>query len=162
MASRFHEFLPHCTFTAHHCQISSTKSVPFMSGPAQIEAFATIPKELCKPPALNHFHDSWDVELHTDTRNAGLGAVLLGRDPKGTQHATAFARRNLLDAEKQAHNNELERSATLWGNSKKLHHYFYTSYITVVTDTSAVMWTFKEHNLEQMFSQWIMILLEYH
>lgn len=161
LTSYLRKFIPNFATTAAPLTQLLRKHVPFEWKPDHSAAVENLKVQLAGCPALCHFHDDWETEVHTDASRVGLGAVLVQRDPSGIEHVIAYASRKLSDAETKYHSNELECLAVVWSVDDKFRHYLYGRRFTIVTDNTAIMWMFSKQQLKHKFARWILTLQDY-
>ncbi|KAG7295117.1 hypothetical protein JYU34_022067 [Plutella xylostella] len=107
-------------------------------------AFNKIKKVLSSAPALAHYSPELPLVLAVDSSPYGLGAVLLQREPDGTERAVSCASRTLNDAESNYSQLDKEALAIVYGVTKH-HHYLYGRHFTLRSDHQALSYIFGKN-----------------
>lgn len=95
--------------------------------------FLNFSEDSKSPPVLGHLNDSADIEVHTNTGNVGIGAVLV-QTCAGRQQVIAYASCSVSKTEANYSATEKE---FVW-TTTKFRRYLYDRPFKVVTDHHAL------------------------
>jgi hypothetical protein len=121
-------------------------------------AFERLKEKLTTAPTLAHPDYERPFLLYTDACNTGLGAVLAQHNLEGKEHPIVYLSRTLTPAETNYTITELECLAIVW-SVRKLNAYFDGVKYTLITDHSALQWSFDFTGSNRRLVRWSMELL---
>ncbi|PVD35568.1 hypothetical protein C0Q70_02531 [Pomacea canaliculata] len=111
------------------------KSVKWVWGTREEEAFRKLKDCLSSPPVLAFPDYAQSFELHTDASIHGLGAVLY-QVQDNQKRVVCFASRGLSRSERNYPAHKLEFLALKWAVTEKFHDYLYGHSFSVLTDNN--------------------------
>jgi len=96
--------------------------------------------------------------VHCDASQVGLGAILLQTEKQVLMHPVAYASHQTTTEEMRYHSAELETLAVVW-SLQKFCNYLIGKKFKIVTDCSAVKWTFSKKNIiPRIARRWLQIM----
>ena len=135
------------------------KSVKWSWTAEQDHSFNKIKQALLSAPVLIRPDFSKEFQLHCDSSDYAIGAVLT-REVDGLQHTIIFINRLLTSSERKYTTTEKEGKAVLWA-VEKLRPYLEGFRFTVFTDHSSLLWLQKLNCPSGRLARWAMSLLAY-
>ena len=143
--------------------IQSSEPEPWVWGPEQKQAFATLQKCLTSPPCLAYADFSKPWILHTDASKMGLGCVLYQKDESGKQRVISYGSRTLNSTERNYSAHKLEFLALKWAVTEKFHYYLYGSAhpVQVYTDHNPLVYLTTTAKLDAVCHRWLADLSSY-
>ena len=100
-------------------------------------------------------------QLHTDTSESGLGAVLYQKQTNGTEGVIAYASRTLSRSEQNYDAHKLEFLALKWSITDRFHEYLYGRHFEVYTDNNPLTYVLTTAKLDATGQRWIASLANY-
>ncbi|GFX05822.1 retrovirus-related Pol polyprotein from transposon 17.6 [Trichonephila clavipes] len=101
LTSYFRKFIPIYARIARPLSDLLRDNVKFKFGPTEMASFQELKNILLENPVLQVFQQGYPLELHTDARSLGLGAVLLKKSDDGLFHPIHyFSRKTTVQQEK--------------------------------------------------------------
>lgn len=154
LANYFRKYVPNFASLARPITILTKKDQPWVWGEEQSLAFHRIKSILVKQPVLALFNPDYETQIHTDASKIGLGGILLQKQPvDGAWKPVAYASRQTTSAEQKYHSFELETLAVVM-SLKKFKIYVSGLKFVLVTDCSALRWTWSKRDLSPRIARW--------
>jgi len=160
LASYFRRFIKDFALKARPLYSLLKKGVSFDFGETCKESFTLLKRELTSAPVLALYNPAVETELHTDASSAGLGAILLQKQPSGLWAVVAFYSQATNQAEARYHSFELEMLAIVRA-VERFHLYLYGLNFTIVTDCNALVYAINKANLNPRIARWTLALQNY-
>lgn len=139
---------------------TKSKSVKFVWGVAQQEAFDKVISKITAAPVLAYADYSKPFILHTDASSTGLGAVLY-QVQDGVERVIAYASRSLKPSEKNYSAYKLEFLALKWAITDKFHDFLYGTKFTARTDNNLLTYIMTTARLDATGQRWVAALSTY-
>ena len=98
--------------------------------------------------------------VETDASEVAIGAVLLVRNPDGSEQPAAYLSRSLTPPERNYSATEREALAVVWA-TKQLRPYVERAEFTIRTDHAALRWLFDTMSENQRICRWRLSLAEF-
>lgn len=159
LTSYFRKFVQGYATISYELYKLLKKDVAWGWGPLQKEAFNRLIHILTTRPVLAIFQVGADVEVHTDASSKGLGGILLQRQD-GELKPVAYFSRKTSKEESMYHSYELETLAVV-ESLRRFRIYIAGTHFKVVTDCSAVRYTFLKKDLLPRIARWWLSIQEY-
>lgn len=139
---------------------SQKKAMEWRFGAEQEQALNTLKDILTSDPVLAIYHPDRETQVHTDASKAGLGGVLLQRQPNDEMKVVAYASRQTSETEQRYHSFELEALAVVFAVNR-FKVYLSGVKFRVVTDCSALRMAWLKRDLSPRIARWWLDLQEY-
>jgi transposase InsO family protein len=136
------------------------KDNPWCWTDSQEKAFAELKRALVSRPILVPYHNNLETQLHTDASVRGIGGMLLQVQPDQTLKPVAYFSRVTTPAERVYHSYELETIAVV-ECLKRFRIYLLGRHFKLVTDCTAVRYTFAKRDLIPKIARWWLSVQEY-
>jgi hypothetical protein len=136
------------------------KDNPWCWTDSQEKAFAELKRALVNRPILVPYHNNLETQLHTDASVRGIGGMLLQVQPDQTLKPVAYFSRVTTPAERVYHSYELETIAVV-ECLKRFRIYLLGRHFKLVTDCTAVRYTFAKRDLIPKIARWWLSVQEY-
>lgn len=159
LTSYFRKFVPNYARIAHDLYRLLQKDVSWEWGPEQQKAFTELKKVLTTRPILSIFRRGGDIEVHTDASSKGLAGILLQKQDGKLKPISYFSRKTSRE-EAMYHSYELETLAVV-ESLRRFRIYLVGNHFKVVTDCSAVRYTFQKKDLTPRIARWWLLIQEY-
>ena len=119
-------------------------------------------KHLCsQTPILAYADYKKPFQLHTDTIESGLGAVLYQEQADGTKSVIAYASWTLWWSKWNYDAHKLEFLALKWSVTERFHEYLYGGHFEVYTDNNPLTYVLTTAKLDVTGQQWVASLANY-
>ena len=112
------------------------------------QAFKALKEIYSHTPVLAYADYTKSFQVHTDTSELGLGAVLYQEQDDGTTRVIAFASHSLSNSEQRYHSSKLELLALKWAIHDRFHEYLYGSNFEVYTDNNPLTYIMSSAKLD--------------
>jgi transposase InsO family protein len=129
--------------------------------PRVIQAFADLKNRMTSAPVLTLPRLEDALVLETDASDSAIGAVLLVRNPDGTENPAAFLSRSLSGSERNYSATEREALAVVWA-TKQTRPYLERKEFVIRTDHAALRWMFATATENPRVCRWRLSLSEFH
>lgn len=156
----FRKFIKDYALIARPLSEILKKSIPFVIGPQQENAFNMLKEKLTEAPVLGIFNPEAVTEVHTDASMYGFGAILLQKDPDNLLHPIYFMSKKTTQAQQRYHSYELEVLAIVEA-VKKFRSYLLGLQFKIVTDCAAFTKTLEKRELATRVARWALLLSEF-
>lgn len=159
LTSYFRKFVKNYAGIAHDLYRLLQKNVAWQWGPEQQEAFDQLKKVLTTRPLLSLYRREGAIEVHTDASSKGIAGILLQQQDGNLKPISYFSRKTSKD-ESMYHSYELETLAVV-ESLRRFRIYLVGNHFKVVTDCSAVRYTFQKKDLTPRIARWWLLIQEY-
>ncbi|XP_061705652.1 uncharacterized protein LOC133516650 [Cydia pomonella] len=159
LTSYFRKFVQNYAGIAYDLYRLLQKNVGWEWGPQQQKAFQELKKVLTTRPLLSLFRREGDIEVHTDASSRGLAGILLQKQDGNLKPISYFSRKTSKE-ESMYHSYELETLAVV-ESLRRFRIYLVGNHFKVVTDCSAVRYTFQKKDLTPRIVRWWLLIQEY-
>lgn len=153
LAGYFRKFIQNFAIIANPLTQLTKKNVKWVWGPPQQNAFDLLKNKLSSKPILVPFDHKLETEVHTDASSKGLGGILIQKQKNGDKQPVAYFSRVTSNAEKVYHSYELETLAVI-ASLKRFRVYLLGVHFKIITDCSAVRYTFNKRDLVPRIARW--------
>ena len=126
-------FIPNYAQITKPLRDLTRKNAEWSWSTAQEDAFSELKSKLMSSQVMSYYNPDAATEVVVDASPFGLGAVLIQRDDKGTQHTVAYASRALTDVESRYSQTEREALAVVWA-CEHFYLYLFGHHFTVISD----------------------------
>ena len=159
--SYYRHFIPGFSALTAHLTKLLQKGVPYVWGPEQAAAYATL-KDLMTTPGrvLRPIHPDRELILHTDWSLYGIGAVLGQKDDEGQEYLCACNSRSLNKHERNYPSYKGELLALAWA-VRSFRHHLHGRKFRLITDHQPLTWLMKARDLNGQYARWQVLLQEY-
>ncbi|KAL4142040.1 hypothetical protein QTP88_004572 [Uroleucon formosanum] len=121
-------------------------------------AFEKLKYILTNKPVLKLYDPLAKTKVHCNAFQVGLGVILLQTEKQALMHPVAYASRQTTTEEMRYHSTELETLAVVWF-LQKFRNYLIGKKFEIVTDCSAVKWTFSKKSIIPRIARcWLQIM----
>lgn len=155
----FRKFVQNYAEISYHLYDLLRKNTAWEWGPLQVKAFNLLKKILTTRPLLSLFRRNGEIEVHTDASSKGLAGILLQKQDGGFKPIAYFSRKTSKE-EAMYHSYELETLAVV-ESLRRFRIYLVGNHFKVVTDCSAVRFTFLKKDLMPRIARWWLSIQEY-
>ena len=119
-------------------------------------------KHLCNQTTiLAYANYAKPFNLHTDTSENGLGAVLYQKQDDRMEHVIAYASRTLSKSEQNYDAHKLEFLALKWSITERFHEYLYGRHFEVYIDNNPLAYILTTAKLDATGQRWVAGLANY-
>ena len=160
LCNYFRKFVPDFSHVAEPIHRLTHKAAPFIWGPDQQQAFATLRGLLVQAPVLRMPDFARRFIIATDASDVAIGAVLLQEDDKGDRHPIAYFSKALQPAERNWPVHEREMFAILRA-LQHWSHYCNEFPILVETDHRPLEHLPTQRELSKRQHRWVEKLADF-
>lgn len=160
LAGYFRKFVQNFAIIAAPIIKLTKKNVPFEWGETQTGAFNELKQHLANKPILMPFNHRFKSQVHTDASSKGIAGILLQEQADKHLKPVAYFSRVTSPAEQVYHSYELETLAVV-ETLQRFRIYLIGSHFTIVTDCSAVRYTFSKKDLIPRIARWWLRVQEF-
>ncbi|CAF5156344.1 unnamed protein product, partial [Rotaria sp. Silwood1] len=169
MGGVYRKFIPRSSQISAPLYKFTRKGFPFIWTEAEQLSFDQLKDAITSPAVLILLGPSQPYVIHTDTSRAGIGAVLLQKQPPDYRDKSttsiykpvAFASRSLKAAEKKYSAIELEALAIWWSGTQKFRSYIEGQQFFLETDHKPLISLMKKPCHNARIEQWMTTLQQY-
>ena len=112
-------------------------------------------------PILAYADCTKPFQLHTDTSESGLGAVLYQEQANGMKSVIAYASQTLSRSKQNYDAHKLEFLALKWSVTERFHEYLYGGHFEVYTNNNLLTYVLTTEKLHATGQQWVASLANY-
>lgn len=159
LASYFRKFVKDYAGITYDLYKLLKKDTKWEWGSTQQEAFQQIKNILTSRPLLALFRKEGDIEVHTDASSKGLAGILLQKQEGNLKPICYFSRKTSKE-EAMYHSYELETLAVK-ESLERFRIYLVGNHFKVVTDCSAVRYTFLKKDLIGRIARYWLAIQDY-
>lgn len=160
LAGYFRKFVEKFAVIALPLTKLTRKNVPFVWGEAEEAAFQELKQRLITKPILVPFNHLLETQVHTDASSKGIGGILLQVQSDKQLKPVAYFSRVTSPGEQVLHSYELETLAVI-ESLQRYRIYLIGSHFKIVTDCSAIRYTFAKRDLIPRIARWWLKVQEY-
>ncbi|GFS93142.1 retrovirus-related Pol polyprotein from transposon 17.6 [Trichonephila clavipes] len=156
----FRKFIQNYSIIAKPLRDLLRDNAVFHFGPDQQLAFQTLRQKLSENPVLHIFKLGAKLELHTDAKKFGYGAILLQQTDDSKLHPVHYFIKKTIPQEEKYSSYELEVLAVI-ESLKKFRNYLVGNKFKIVTDCSAFQKTVSKKQLTPKIARWASFLEDF-
>ena len=160
MAGFYRQCMPNYAKIAEPLELLKRKSVRFVWGPEQQNAFDQLKQLLISSHVMAAPDLSKPHKLYTDACNHSIGAILVQVDESGTERVIQYISHSLSSTQRRWATIEQEAYAVVYAITK-LRPYLYGSKFTVYTDHKPLTSLFTKDMQNTEIQRWGVLLAEY-
>jgi transposase InsO family protein len=134
---------------------SKKKKEAVQLGPAEIEAYETLKRELISAPVMRLPRLDEPFILEVDASGKALGAVLSQRQEDGKPHPVAYGSKVLNAAERRYHSTKQEFLAVKWALTEAFKPYLLGAPVEIWTDSNPLTYVLTTPNLDATGHRWV-------
>ncbi|KAL1490130.1 hypothetical protein ABEB36_012870 [Hypothenemus hampei] len=159
LCSYFRKFVQNHALIVQPIQKLLKKESKWEWGQDQNKAFEQIKSILVTRPLLSIFDNKLPTELHTDASCKGIASIMMQRHESGLK-PTMYYSRTTTKTESVYHSFELETLAVI-ESIKRFRIYLIDINFKIITDCSAVRYTFNKKDLNPRIARWWLSVQEF-
>lgn len=153
LAGYFRKFVQNFATIALPLTQLTKKNAQFRWEQPQMSAFCQLKEMLIAKPILMPFNPKLSIEIHTDASSKGLGGIFFQVHDSNNLKPVAYFSRVTSPAERVYHSYELETLAIV-ESLRRFRIYILGYHFKIVTDCSAVRYTFSKRDLIPRIARW--------
>ena len=169
MVGFYRKFIPRFSQISSPLNKFTKKGFPFIWTETEQSAFTQLKEAITSPAVLILPDPSQTYTIRTDASRAGIGAVLLQKQPSVDNNETttptykpvAFASRSLKPTEKRYSTIELEALAIWWSVTQKFRPYIEGQQFFLETDHKPLLSLMKKPYHNARIERWMSLLQQY-